>query len=468
MAKEKIEFTIKGENRLSLPKISIESALLNLRNEELEELIPLYSVFLDRDTHLISEVQKRRMQLLSLPYAIESDDKKLVEFIESYLKAVGFDLLIFELSLAIPFGFSCLDMVYNSIEIDKRAYFAPVRFNNIHPRFFRYQNEKLLLQQNSSTKIDPLTMPQKLLMHFHPSDSGSIVDYALMRKLLFICLIKHAVITSNMNYYENLGVPPIIVQYDSSDEKEIKDILKQIQNLRSGSAAVFPKDTLITLLEGKGAKPDFLAFIKYCDDTISSMIIGNVLSGNSQDKGSYAMAKVHDERRKDYLQFDAKLLSVTINAFLNLVINLNFGTAKPFRFNFDTGDETDEELLSRVYLNLAQAGYEIPVEHIETVFKIQGITKKEITNYEANRRIETNAKTGNKPLTKIDKGIEDMKVAEKNISLKLAKILEQCGSYEEAYEIIMNEYEGEEFDELEDELTNAIANSGILALDSKV
>jgi phage gp29-like protein len=304
-------------------------------------------------------------------------------------------------------------------------------------------------------------------MHFHPSDSGNITDYALMRKLLFICLIKHAVITSNMNYYENLGVPPIIVQYDSSDEKEIKELLKQIQNLRSGSAAIFPKETLITLLEGKGAKPDFLEFIKYCDNAISSMVIGNVLSGNTQEKGSYAMAKVHDNRRKDYLQFDAKLLSVTINNFLALVVSLNFGTAKPFKFEFDTGDETDEELLSRVYLNLSQAGYEIPVEHIETVFKIQGITKKESVSYEQNRR-ELNAKESNKPLTKIDKGIEELKVGENNISIKLAKILRQSGSYEEAYEIIMNEYEGEEFDELEDELTNAIANSGILAMDSKV
>jgi phage gp29-like protein len=468
MAKEKIEFTIKSENKLSLPKISINSALLNLRNEELEELIPLYSVFLDRDTHLISEVQKRRMQLLSLPYQIESEDKKLIEFIEEYLKTIGFDFLLFELSLAIPYGFSCLDMIYEPIEVAKKAFFAPKRFYNIHPRFFRYQDEKLLLQKDSSNKIDPLTLPQKLLMHFHPSDSGSVADYALMRKLLFVCLIKHAVITSNMNYYENLGVPPVIVQYDSSDEDELKDILKQIQNLRSGSVGIFPKETIITLLEGKGSKPDFLNFIKYCDDSMSSLIVGNVLSGGVQERGSYAMAKVHDERRKDYLQFDAKLLAGTINRFLTLVVSLNFGAAKEFKFVFDTGDETDEELLSRVYLNLANAGYEIPIEHIETTFKIQGITKKEYAPAPAANAREANAKAAKKPITRIDKGLEELNLRDKNISGKLAKILSECDTYEDAYDIIANGYEGEEFAGLEDELTLAIANSGLLALDDKI
>lgn len=94
MAKETIKFEIKSDNRLELPKISLSSALTALRNEDFETLLPLYAVFLDRDGHLISEMGKRRMQLLSIPYYIKSNDKGTQEFLEEYLKGIGFDLLL--------------------------------------------------------------------------------------------------------------------------------------------------------------------------------------------------------------------------------------------------------------------------------------------------------------------------------------------------------------------------------------
>jgi phage gp29-like protein len=466
MPKETIRFEIKSENRLDLPKISILSALNSLRNEELEELLPLYSVFLDRDTHLISEVQKRRIQLLSMPYAIECKDKATKEFLENYLKSIAFDMLIFDISLSVPYGFSCIDMVYAPIEINEKAYFAPSKFYTIHPRYFRVKENKLFIQKSSNEQIDPFNESQKFLTHLHPSDSGDISSFALMRKLLFTCLIKHAVITSNMNYYENLGVPPIIIQYDSSDEKEIIAILKQVQNLRSGSAAVFPKEALITLLEGKGTKADFLSFIQYCDDAMSNLIIGNVLSGNTGDgAGSYALGKVHDDRRKDYLLFDSRLIAATINKFLRDVLSLNFSRITDFKFEFDTGEEINEQLLSQVYLNLTNMGLEIPIEHIEETFKIQGITKKATSTntFEENRRRrELNNIKLSKPLTQIDAGIEQLDINSQNLAKTLEDILSRSSSYEEAYDIILNEYEGKEFDELEDELTNAIANSNLL------
>jgi phage gp29-like protein len=458
--KETIRFEIKSDNKLELPKISLSSALNALRNEDFETLLPLYSVFLDRDGHLTSEFNKRRMQLLSVPYLVESDDKSTQEFLEEYLKNIGFDLLLYSMSLAIPYGFTCLDMVYDSFEVNKKAYFAPKTFYTIHPRYFRYKDGKLLLKQNSSTQIDPLVTPQKFLMHFHPSDSGEIGDYALMRKMLFTCLLKHATITSNMNYYENLGVPPIIIQYDSADKDEIRSILQQVQNLRSGSAGIFPKESLITLLEGKGAKPDFLAFIKYCDETISNLILGNTLSGNVQPSGSYALGKVHDDRRKDYLSFDLRLLSVTVERFLTQVLTLCFAKPASFKFLFDDSDEADEQSLSLVYKNLYDAGFEIPVEHIEKIFKIEGVTKRSIEDMLPSAK-EPNARARSKPLDKIDAGLSELNIPN-NISAKLERILQRCATYEEAYDILLRDYEGAEFDKLEDELTNAIANAKIL------
>ncbi|MGP1450857.1 MAG: phage portal protein family protein [Wolinella sp.] len=461
MSKKELQNRVPIDNNqlLDVPKIDIKKILAAQRGENHDELIALYHIFLQRDLHLSSEMLKRRIQLLSVPFFIECEDSEIREFLECYLKEISFVNLIFDLSSAIPYGFSCVDMVYSPLELGGKHFYAPLSFEVIHPRFFRWNEtfRRFEISQDSNVRLNPKEMGEKLLFHEHRSDSGDMGDYALMNRLLFTCALKHAAISANMQYFENLGVPPIIVQYDSDDEEMLRRILQQMQNLRGNSAGVFPKDALIQLLEGKAGNADFLAFIEYCDTTISRYILGNTLSG-AKEGGSYALGRVHDGRRKDFLTFDCRLIENSIQNLLKRVVKLNFSRTVPFAFKFDNSDEADEKLLSEIYKNLSDSGFEIPIEHIEKIFSIQGIKKAPENKLS---HMEKNSREKRLPLSRLDRGIaHEINRARFDAKAIVDSILKNAESFEDAYDAIL-EFDGEEFVKLEEALSHALANSAL-------
>lgn len=449
----------------SIPKINIKTVLIAMANEDIGELIPIYNTFLKRDSHLAAEMMKRRGQLVSLGWNIKSDDKNTKELLEWYLNTIDFGSLLMDLSTAISYGFSCVDMVYSSME----QVFAPFEFHLIHQRYFEYYVRERLLRfrQSSGMKIDPSITPDKFILHFHKSDSGELVDYGIMGQVIFTALLKHAAITSNMQYFDTLGVPPVIVKTDSSTDEELRSMLNQIMSLRSNAIGMFPKDSVVELLEGKASKTDFLDFIRYCDSTISHYIIGGTLSGSKDQTGSFALGKVHDERRKDIMRLDARLLEKTINQLLSRVLAINTASQKPFKFTFDIGDEADEKLLSEVYKNLSDAGFDIPPEHISKMFSIEGVTRKSsVVPMKATNTRELNTTvipTSTPPFRIEDEANSiDMRKIERNLKTKLETILSEAGDYDEAMLLLIEAYPDMSFDTLANMIEETVVKSTII------
>lgn len=448
------------DQQSALPKVNIKSTLAALANEDISQLIPLYATFLQRDLHLQSEVSNRKTQLASLPYAVTSKDKATQEFLTSYLKSIDFSGFLQELASAIPYGFSCIDLVYAV----KDGTFAPYTFHLIPQRYFEYERKTRILQfrTDSFTKIDPLTDPEKFIVHYHKTDSGELSDYGVMNKVIFTALIKHSVINSNMQYFESLGVPPVIVKIDTSSEDELKSVINQVLSLRSNAIGMFPKEAIIELLEGKASKTDFLDFMRYCDSLISHFVIGSTLSGTKDQTGSYALGVVHDDRRKDVMRLDARLLQKTINDLLQLVLSLNVASPKAFEFAFDIGDEKDEKLLSEVYKNLSDAGFDIPPEHISKMFSIEGVTRKTDSNLKAQNKKEKNTSVSTPFHVEDQAAAIDTKKLEKNIISQLEKVLDGIDNYDDALQVLIETYPDFDFEMLTSMLEEYSAKSTIV------
>jgi len=430
------------KERSSLPKISIKSVLSALQNEDLNELIPLYYMFIRKDLHLASELSNRRSQVASLSYILECEDKKQKEFIGEYLKTIDLPGLIITLLSSVAYGFAVVDMVYGDIPL------APKKFHLIHPRYFDYKSETktLFIRQKGGALLDPELDPQKFLMHYHKLEGGELVDYGVMGQIIFTALLKHSVINSNMQYFDALGVPPIVVNADAQTDEQLKSMINQIQYLRSNSVGVFPKETVVELLEAKASKAEFLSFIKYCDALVSHYVIGATLSGGKEETGSHALGIVHDERRKDIMRTDARLLEEPINAILSLALTFNIASPKPFKFRFDIGDEKDEESLSRTYQNITASGYEIPEEHMAKSFGIEGIKLKTASpdaKAPAKNSVEKNAKTN--PVDNLNPFLNPV---ETDIKEFLTALLTEANSFDEAFAVLSGVYPSLDFQTL--------------------
>jgi phage gp29-like protein len=461
------KLSISTDQKSPLPKIDIKGVLGAIQSEDLNTLIPLYYTFLQRDLHLGAESHKRRMQLLSTPWLLIGEDDTTNKIIEDYLDKIKLDSLILDISLGVNYGFSLTDMVWETIELDSKSYFVPTSFYSIHPRFCEVdKNDNILIKQSSTSKIDPTADPDKFLIHKHKTDSGNLIDFGIMHKVIFTVLIKHIVINANLKYFEDLGIPPIIMNVDLEDKEEIKKVLNQVLSLRSNSAGIFPKNAEINLLEGKAGKTEFLEFVSKCDTYISNYILGNTLSGSGgQGGGSFALGSVHDTRRKDILSFDSKLIAETINDLVQKVLKQTGRSGCIFKF--DTLDEGDEDLLSKTYERITKMGYEIPLEHMQDIFNIPGLKLKPQPKQEQNTK-EINAKQSNAkaslPYDEIDKAIDkdalnEYKRIEEELSGVLKDLLQNARSYEEAFKHLEESYPDISLDVLEESMFKALANS---------
>lgn len=433
----------------------------------LESLVKVFEYFKATDTQIGSELFKRKVYVSALPIFFESDDKAQGDFIQAFLKSIKFKKFLFACTAAIAYGFSPFIKQWRNDE----GKILP-DFEYIPPTYFNTDNEDKLYLKQGIDKIYVQNSADLVWMHVHPTDSGDVITQSLMYRIVTITALKHLAISKYMNFFDSLSVPPLVIKSDSvGDEKQSDAIIEAAVNLRANGVGLFSKEDVVELLNGNVDKATFLEFIKYCDDCIAKSITGQVLAGNSQINGTQALGKVHNEVRQDILRFDAMLISASLYELIDETLKLNFSNVKPFKFTLDANLEADENALSEVYERITSMGYEIPLEFMETAFKIKGLKFKseepQISQNQDKKGVSKNAQRRNLPLDSIDAALESKEYNKsekeilKEIESSLDKLLKDASSYEEAFKKLGEMYEGMDLALLENAMINAISNAEI-------
>lgn len=479
LKKEKITIN-RSDKQQDITGLSPKQIKTILMQDDLNTLLPLYHLMLERDLHLASEINKRKISLISLPYIISCSDDTIKDFINEWLDNINIHSLLSELSSSLAYGFCAIDIVWGSTTINNNSYFTPVSFSSFNQRFIHCDNnidtlksplDYLFIKQDGNELFFKDMDSRKLLTHFHKIDTGNITDYAILKKVAWFIALKHLVISHNINYYDNLAVPPLIIKTDKSDDDEaLQEIMTQALSLRSNSVGIFGKDDLVELLSAKSSPANFLEFIDKIDTQISIFINGNTLSSDSKKSGSYALGKVHQDIGEVYNKFDGILLSNTLNEFIKQVVAMNFPNPPAVKFLLQKEQNKDLKTLSEIYKNIDSMGYKIPIKHIEETFNIQNMElhdKKEIKENNKTTK-EVNKKTFSKNMDHIDDELEkldpNLNSISKDINKHLISILNQANSYDEALEIIVNNYKGDNLKKLESKLSQVILNSELIGL----
>nr|DAJ34729.1 MAG TPA: portal [Caudoviricetes sp.] len=437
-----------------------------------ESLVKVFEYFKATDTQIGSELFRRKVYVSALPIFFESEDKAQGAFIQEFLESIKFKKFLFACTAAIAYGFAPFIKQWRNDE----GKILP-DFEYIPPTYFNTDNEDKLYLKQGIDKIYVQNSADLMWIHVHPTDSGDVITQSLMYRIVTITALKHLAISKYMNFFDSLSVPPLVIKSDSvGDEKQSDAIIEAAVNLRANGVGLFSKGDIVELLNGNVDKATFLEFIKYCDDCIAKSITGQVLAGNSQINGTQALGKVHNEVRQDILRFDAMLIGASIYELINEILVLNFANVKPFKFMLDANLEADEEALSAVYEKITNMGYEIPVEFMETTFKIKGLKLKSEQNEPANNaskqsRQDKNAKSLNLPLDNIDAALASNQYNKadkeilKAVESSLNTLLKDSSSYEEAFKRLGDMYQNLDTTTLEDVMMRAIANAQIYGSD---
>lgn len=283
-------------------------------------------------------------------------------------------------------------------------------------------------------------------------------------------------------------MPPLIIKSDAASEKEMSELLfKCALDLRSNGVGLFARDDDIAVLNGSVDKETFLSFVRYCDECISKVITGQVLAGNSVQNGTQALGTVHNAIQKEVMEFDATLLSAGVQSVLERALALNFATPKPFIFELDTNSEKDEKLQADTYAVLSNMGVEVPIEHLEKTFKINGLKYKENFGFspfgvnsqefaknaqslEKNAQNDTAKRLLNKANTlfadEFDRFFAEFKEQNADFDFeKFESIFENSSSFKNAEKALIKAFDKSELEKIEQILMNLAQNAQILGFD---
>jgi len=428
-----------------------------LQSGDFGQTMKLYRTMLKRDAQISGDLLERNLTLTGSDWHIEGDDKTTNEFAKSWLDTIEFNSLLTDLCSGISYGFSLVDIVWGNVSIKNKTYFLPVKFAHIEPTLIQEDDKKgLFIQDSSNTKhfIDELNL--KVIMHKHKIQSGSLIEQSAIARLIWIFTLKHFIVAQHMSFAELLGVPPIIVNSDSSDKEVLKQLFDQVFELRSGSAGVFSKDSKVSLMEGKGNGELFMKFVEYADNAITRNILGGTMSSANADKGSYGRDKAHSDLRYKFHKADARLIASTLERLLKMACDMNLNSVKEYpKFAFDLAQNSDLESKANVLKTLSEIGFsEIPTAHIHDTFGIPYAKNSKVVK----AKIEKNAR---KALDHIDTQLNTLDTTKLGDTLQEAviKSLDEANSYEEALEILDSEYNDFDLGEIERALNNHLFNA---------
>lgn len=365
----------------------------------------LFEEMEEKDTHLASILQTRKLAVKGLDYSVvpvseDTRDRDIADFVTECIQGLpDFEDNCFDALDAVGKGFSGLEL-YWDIRADKNV----VRHIEwIHPKRFTWVNStvpRLLTDSAPAMGID--LAPFKFIFHIHKTKSGHPMRQGCLRVCAWMYLFKNYNIKDWVAFAEVYGMPLRLGKYDPSATKEDKEALIQaVRSLGSDAAGIISKSTEIEFVEAvKNSGNDvYEVLAAFCNAEMSKAILGQTLTTQQGDSGSYGLGKVHNEVREDIRKADCESLSKTLRRdLIRPLVGFNFGWDVPLpwiRFDYDDPDDLNSE--ADRYKTLIESGLPITEDHIYEKF---GIPKPK-----SGEKVVSFGKIGAETITQANKGL---------------------------------------------------------------
>lgn len=333
----------------------------------------LFDQLEEKDGHLLCERDKRKNVILDLEFNIEpasddSRDVKIAEFVEEFFD----DLADWEDSLtavqdAVGKGFSAQEIFWDVSE----GQAVPTKLEFIEQKRFMYTDESGILRKYPRllTDDDPMGVeiqPWKIMLHQYGGKSGHSARSGIYRVASWMVLFKHYAIKDWVIFCEVFGMPLRLGKYSpGATEDDKAALVAAISSLGSDAAGIISKSTEIEFVETvKTAGSDLYKVLgDFCNAEISKALLGQTLSSQVGDKGSYAASKTHNEVRLDLLKADGRAAAATVrNQLIRPLVGFNFGwdTALP---KYKSVYDEDEDLVAKTnWMDKAVSQVQVPAK----------------------------------------------------------------------------------------------------------
>jgi phage gp29-like protein len=341
----------------------------------------LFEEMEEKDAHLASLLQTRKLSVLSLdyevlPYANTPEDEQIAEAVGEIVFGIpDLETAFLDLLDAIGKGFALVEIIWG---VDrKQARVEELKWVPQKKLTFVEDLAPRLVTANGPWQGVPFP-PWKIIYHRYKAKSGHDTRAGVLRVVGYMYLLKNYSLKDWAAFNEVFGMPLRLGKYDpSSSPSDREALISAVRNLGTDAAGIISKNTEIEFVEAtnrlSGNAVPFQVLADFCNREMSKAILGQTLTTDTAGgTGTYSAAKVHAQVRSDLTVADAQSLAQTLREqLLKPLVGFNFGWDKPvpwFRFRFEESE--DLLTLSEVYRNLAGMGVPLSLEHVAERFGI--------------------------------------------------------------------------------------------------
>lgn len=294
------------------------------------------------DGNVSSCISNRKAGVLSLKWAVNRGKSRsnISTFIEDIFNDLDMVTIMREILDAPLYG-------YRPMEIDwmpKDKYWIPRNLIGKPSRWFIFDNDDKLRMRTRSDFAGELMPENKFIVPRHEASYDNPYGEALLSKCFWPVTFKKSGLKFWVILAEKFGIPHLIGKHQpGASKEEIDALLDALEMLIQDAVAAIPNNADIVPLES-GTKTASVGLFKdlltYCKSEISLVILGQTLTSEIGDKGSYAAAKVHSEIRADIVDSDKRLVESVFNELIDKIVMFNFGD-KADRPKFELYEEKD-------------------------------------------------------------------------------------------------------------------------------
>jgi phage gp29-like protein len=329
-------------------------ALQDLADDMQERDGQIFSTLAQR----IAAVTSREITIAPPPNATESERRQAAD-VRAMLDDVGVDLtaLATDLLDGTYKGFSAVEQWWQV----EGALMAP-RFESRQQRLFTVRNATLNPQTatpRAGQWLDPRNelrlrtvdspdgqalRPYNWVLHRHAAKNGYLAKQLMARVLVWPFILKHYSQRDFAEFLEIYGLPLRLGTYPAgASDADKRTLLRAVTEIGHNAAGIIPSGMLIDFKEAaKGVSAPFLDQVRYQDEMIAKVVLGQTLTSGEGQHGTQALGQVHANTRDLIRDADARAVAGTITRdLLWPFVQFNVPGADPRRMpsvHIDTKD----------------------------------------------------------------------------------------------------------------------------------
>lgn len=369
------EDSVRNYVSVGLTPTKLLAVLDRFDHGDLAEGLELIEQIEEKDAHVYSVAQTRRLALTGLPYEIVSaadvldlKDRSAADAAADHCREVlseieHFSGILKHLSVAIGRNIAMAELVWDGLDL---VDLVPVPATRIRFDTSGEEAELRVRTAQERTMGIPLA-PNKWIVHTPqaPAGWGNPTRGGLLRLTAACYLAKAWSLKDWLIFLEVFGMPVRVARYDpSATPSEKEELLRMLEKLGADAAGIFSKAVELEIKEvaNRGTVP-YEGLCNFLNRELSKAWLGQTLTTEQGTVGSQALGNVHNEVRKDLLEADIENEGETIRRdLLKPIIEARFGPETPVPFFRRRVDESRDvaELVDTVARSVNELG--LPVD----------------------------------------------------------------------------------------------------------